>query len=326
MNVPAPPHALEVLLVGGTVDDSLLLQELLEQDSSLLARVEHAERFDDASERLQRQPRDIVFLDHSMQDGRGADVVTRLRDVTPEVAVIVLSRVRDEGLAQEMIRAGAQDYTKSGSSVRAWEGSPETGKLAGAQTNRFLPRHPMHSLFTRIWYYLVKGETTAGALARVIRYARERKERENEQRRTQAALALLQRITLEVARVDDLEAAVGLVLQHVCHATGWTTGESWLPSVDGTRLERGPACDGGEEVLQRFHAACESITFGRGEGLPGRVWQSGQPLWIPDVVEQPDFCRTGLAPEVGLRTAVVIPVPANGGIAAVLVFFHSEVR
>jgi hypothetical protein len=42
--------------------------------------------------------------------------------------------------------------TKSGSSVRAWEAPPETGKLAGAQTNRFLPRLPMHSLFTRSWY------------------------------------------------------------------------------------------------------------------------------------------------------------------------------
>jgi PAS domain S-box-containing protein len=283
MSVPAPPHAIEVLLVGGTVDDRRLLQELLQQDPSLLARLEHAERFDDASERLQRQPRDIVFLDHSTQDGRGADVVTRLREVAPEVAVIVLSRVRDEGLAREVIRAGAQDY-------------------------------------------LVKGETTAGALAQVIRLARERKERENEQRRTEAALALLQRVTLEVARADDLEAALELVLKHVCHATGWTTGESWLPNLDGTRLERGPACYGGEEALQRFHAACESITFAPGEGLPGRVWQSGQPLWVPDIGVFPNFCRTELAPEVGLRTAVVIPVPANGGIAAVLVFFHSEVR
>ena len=34
-------------------------------------------------------------------------------------------------------------------------------------------------------------------------------------------------------------------------------------------------------------------TFTRGEGLVGRVWDTGKPIWIPDVCADPSFRRGG---------------------------------
>jgi PAS domain S-box-containing protein len=174
--------------------------------------------------------------------------------------------------------------------------------------------------------YLVKGEFVARGLQRAIRYARERKERENEHRRAEAALGLLQRLTQAIGQADDVEQALGVVLAEVCRTTGWATGESWLPDRAGAHLERGPTCAGEGEALQRFHAASECLSFGPGEGLPGRVWVSRSPLWVPDVGEAPDFCRRDLARDTGLRAAIVIPVLTDADVAAVLAFFHTEAR
>jgi PAS domain S-box-containing protein len=174
--------------------------------------------------------------------------------------------------------------------------------------------------------YLIKGEFDARLLERSIRYAHERKERENEQRRTRAALALLQRLTLAIAQAADVERALQVVLAEVCLATGWATGESWLPDRGGKRLERGPFWVGDDEPLRRFHEESEALVLGCGEGLPGRVWKSGKPCWEPDVGRSREFCRMELARETGLRAAIVIPVLTGSEVVAVLAFYHTEAR
>jgi PAS domain S-box-containing protein len=174
--------------------------------------------------------------------------------------------------------------------------------------------------------YLVKGAVGAKGLARVVRYARERKHRENEQRRTEDALSLLQRLTLALGQAEDLQGALRLVLQEVCEATGWAIGESWLPNVKQSRLERGPAVYLPDLPLQKFHTESEPFTFCVGEGLPGRVWRSAQPLWVPDASVHPDFCRRDLTGEIGVRAAILVPVLAGEEVAAILAFYHTEVR
>jgi DNA-binding NtrC family response regulator len=94
---------------------------------------------------------------------------------------------------------------------------------------------------------------------RAIRYAHERKERENEQRRSEAAIALLHQLTLAITQAENVEEALAHLLQEVCRATGWATGETGLPDGTGARLQREPVCAGKGEPLGRFHAASEEF-------------------------------------------------------------------
>ena len=64
----------------------------------------------------------------------------------------------------------------------------------------------------------------------------------------------------------------------------------------------------------------------RGVGLPGRVWTSGQPAWIPDVVRDPNFPRAPIAAREGLHGAFGFPILLRGEVLSVMEFFSREIR
>ena len=61
----------------------------------------------------------------------------------------------------------------------------------------------------------------------------------------------------------------------------------------------------------RFGAATERMTFARGEGLPGRVWDSGEPAWIPDLAATPTS-REATPRPAGLCAAFCFPITIGG--------------
>jgi PAS domain S-box-containing protein len=149
---------------------------------------------------------------------------------------------------------------------------------------------------------------------------------EQERIQREEQLSLLQTITLEVAAADDLLSALEVVLRRVCEKTGWVIGQAWMPNGDQTLLECGPAWMGGNGELDKFREASRTSKFSPGVGLPGRVWQSKQPAWIEDVRDDPNFPRMGAAKEVGLQTAVGIPILSGQRVIAVIEFFMRELR
>ena len=61
-------------------------------------------------------------------------------------------------------------------------------------------------------------------------------------------------------------------------------------------------------------------------GLPGRVWASGEPAWIPDVVQDRNFPRAAIAAREGLHAAFGFPVLLRGEVLSVMEFFSREIR
>jgi PAS domain S-box-containing protein len=142
--------------------------------------------------------------------------------------------------------------------------------------------------------------------------------------RAEQELQLLHNTAFAVSGADDPDQALQHVLREVCRVTGWVTGEAWMPN--GDHLTRSAVWHDAEPDLVRFHRASETHVFTPGDGLPGRVWQSGQPLWLPDVASSQEFRRGEMAREIGLRAGVGIPVLAGDEVVAVMVFYHREVR
>src|SRR5262249_44176631 len=66
--------------------------------------------------------------------------------------------------------------------------------------------------------------------------------------------------------------------------------------------------------------------FGPGVGMPGRIWESGSPVWIPDVPRDQNFPRADVATRAGLHGAVGFPVRLGDEVLGVIEFFSREIR
>src|SRR5438093_1032036 len=68
------------------------------------------------------------------------------------------------------------------------------------------------------------------------------------------------------------------------------------------------------------------IALAKGEGLPGRVWADGEPVWIPDVVDDPNFPRIATARREGLHAGFAFPIRLGGEVLGVVEFFSREIE
>jgi PAS domain S-box-containing protein len=146
----------------------------------------------------------------------------------------------------------------------------------------------------------------------------------SEQKRKERELELLQWMTEAVADADDLRTAFQIALDQLCRATGWPFGEVWIPSLDGTVLERAHVWhdDGpGLRELARFSGTCR---FRLQEGLPGRAWATRRPTWLRDFATDPTMARAPAASAAGLKAAVAVPVFSNDELVAVVDFHMRE--
>ena len=91
--------------------------------------------------------------------------------------------------------------------------------------------------------------------------------------------------------------------------------EVWIPKQDKLVLASG---DYGES--QAFAEASVTESFAKGEGLPGKVWESEKPIVLKKF-DRSYFKRAEAAAEAGLTSAVAIPVFAENNLKAVLVLF-----
>jgi signal transduction histidine kinase/DNA-binding response OmpR family regulator len=78
--------------------------------------------------------------------------------------------------------------------------------------------------------------------------------------------------------------------------------------------------------VTEFSALTRSLTFERGIGLPGRVWQEADALWIEDVTRDPNFPRSPIASKDGLHSAFGFPILLADEVLGVLEFFSYQIR
>ena len=164
---------------------------------------------------------------------------------------------------------------------------------------------------------------------RTVELTREVAEREQVQRRLeQQALKfrLLHRTVAMAAETTSLSEALQRCVDTVCEMTGWPVGHVYL-APEGGDGELSPSriwhLDAGGSY-EAFREVTEKTTFALGVGLPGRIWESGEPAWIVNVQKDSNFPRAQLCDNVGVQGAFGFPVKVQGEIVAVLEFFADE--
>jgi PAS domain S-box-containing protein len=143
-------------------------------------------------------------------------------------------------------------------------------------------------------------------------------------RRTRLRLAAQNGAVRALVNADSPEQAIRELLREVCENLGWMVGGFWSPSPhDGViRLDTlwaDPVAD-----VAPFVEASRQTTFRRGEGMPGRVWESGEPAWVADAAVAPGFSRGEAARAAGLHGGFAVPVPLSSGRRGVLEFFTEQ--
>jgi PAS domain S-box-containing protein len=139
-------------------------------------------------------------------------------------------------------------------------------------------------------------------------------------------LATQYAITRVLGESEGLLEAVPKLIRAVCETADWEIGVLWWldKAVAQLRCLEFVSCSPKE--VSGFEAATRSRTFSLGIGLPGRVWSSGKPKWIPDVTHDGNFPRALAAVQDGLHGAFAFPVRAGNRILGVIEFFSAEVR
>ena len=129
-----------------------------------------------------------------------------------------------------------------------------------------------------------------------------------------------------LAESASLAEAAPRVLQAMCEVLSWDYGALWDVESGRDVLRCVETWHPPAVSVPEFEAASRGAVFPRGVGLPGRVWASGAPAWIPDVAADANFPRVSIARREGLHAAFALPILAQRQVIGVMEFFSREIR
>ena len=185
------------------------------------------------------------------------------------------------------------------------------GIAAGAWNDVFFQSEHTTRLLT-----LVIGAGVGIWIARL----RLRGERTRDHLIAQNALA----VTLVEAR--SLVDATPRALESIGSTLGWQLGALWrVDETDGV-LKLVDVWKEPDIQAAGFLGLSRRTRFARGEGLPGRAWEEGEPAWIENVTRDPGYRRGEVAHEAGLFAALAFPVLGEHGTLGVVEFYAREIR
>ena len=106
---------IRVLLVESDPDDVKRARLLLSQAPGVGFHITAVGRLADAIDELARGEYDIVLLALILPDSQGIDTFRRIYIRARHLPIVIVSRISEEGVAIDAVRAGAEDYVVKGS-------------------------------------------------------------------------------------------------------------------------------------------------------------------------------------------------------------------
>src|SRR3954469_18157091 len=134
---------------------------------------------------------------------------------------------------------------------------------------------------------------------------------------------VIARALVEASTFPD---AIAKILEAIGKALDWEHAALWEIDREAGVLRCSQIWTAERGSFAGFTAASRDGTFAPGTGLPGRVWTSGQPVWIPDVVQDTNFPRASIASREGLHAALGFPILLRAEVLSVMEFFSREIR
>jgi len=136
-----------------------------------------------------------------------------------------------------------------------------------------------------------------------------------------------QAVARAVADATDAGDAYIRALAAIAAGVEWPLAAAWEPDhfdPDALRCVAVWAAD--EDGPRAFAEVTRATTLRRGEGLPGRVWQSGRATWIRDAATDDRLPRRDAAAAAGMHAAVCFPVRSDRGLVGLVEAFGPQAR
>ena len=131
-------------------------------------------------------------------------------------------------------------------------------------------------------------------------------------------------VTRTLAEAGTLTEAGAILLQAVCEGLGWDVGAIWTADEPAGVLRCLELWHSPRLTTHPFVTFTKETIFSKGIGLPGRVWNSGEPAWIADVTHDPNFPRAPMAALAELHGALAFPIKLNGEVYGVVELFSRD--
>jgi PAS domain S-box-containing protein len=147
-----------------------------------------------------------------------------------------------------------------------------------------------------------------------------------ERKQAEQRLIAQHTVTQMLAQAATLEEVTPKILQTVCELLFWDVGTLWSIDREAGVLRCAEVWHDESVEVPQFEAICRQHTFMPGVGLPGRVWSSHEPAYIPDVAKDPIFPRGPIAARAGLHACFAFPILLGADVLGVIEFFSHEIR
>ena len=144
-------------------------------------------------------------------------------------------------------------------------------------------------------------------------------------RESQRGLSVQHLVSQIIAEAKSPPETLQTVLAEVGRTLRWSYATYWALDHTANVLRPVRTWMPSDRVFVEFDRKTKGIVFGRGEGFPGRVLESGHPNWESDLAVPPVYPRSGEASAEGLHSAFGIPVRTADRFFGVLEFFAEDV-
>jgi len=148
----------------------------------------------------------------------------------------------------------------------------------------------------------------------------------SERQRGEQRLLVQDAISRVLAEAANLKEATPRIFQALCEKAQWDVGAIWDVNQPANELTCVEFWHVPSRNFLQFESLTRELKFKPGLGLPGRVWSSGRPVWIRDVVEDSNFPRAAAAAIDDLHGALCFPLKLRDEVVSIIECFSREFR
>ena len=156
---------------------------------------------------------------------------------------------------------------------------------------------------------------------------------EIQQRQRALETEVLWQAAVQVALGGSFEDLLRGCLERICRVTGWPIGHVYLPDdiKNASHLRSSPVWHFERAELASLAHETAGAALAFGEELPGKIWATKKPEWLPNISDQPRNPillkpRKQILLKHGLRAAFGFPLFAEERLQAVLEFFSTTTQ
>jgi len=147
-------------------------------------------------------------------------------------------------------------------------------------------------------------------------------ERQRAEARLTAQYAVARSLSAAQTLQDGLRGALEAIATHL----DWQYGGFWIVDTPQNVAHCVVTWHEGADHGEAFDAICARKRFAPGVGLPGIAWERAQPQWIADYQTEDHLPRRADFLQIGISSALALPVRISGQIVGVIEFLSTYVR